>query len=167
MKIYEGSLTFNKMNKKAYQGFKAFLAMRYRSKKANLPIPEISSREFIGWWLKELKSFKGKGNPTCGRIDHSKGYSWNNFVMQSKSDNCREVALRHEKKWRLIRAKACLVIDIKTNKIIHEFDSSASAARFFKVSQRAISKMANQKIKRPGTKFTKQLKNLKITWKEL
>ena len=48
---------------------------------------------FIKWWLENLKTFEGK-TPTVGRIDHDKDYSFENIVMQDKSENSKERAAR-------------------------------------------------------------------------
>lgn len=47
------------------------------------------AREFIAWWLDKIKDFNGN-RPTCGRKDHSKGYSFDNIELQDASENSRE-----------------------------------------------------------------------------
>ena len=50
---------------------------------------DYTLREFVGWWLENIEgqSFK---NPSCGRIDHSKGYFFGNIEIQELSENSRE-----------------------------------------------------------------------------
>ena len=48
---------------------------------------KYSSREFVGWWLEELKSFKGK-KPTVSRINHDGHYEFGNIKLEDHFDNC-------------------------------------------------------------------------------
>jgi hypothetical protein len=50
----------------------------------------FSKRQFIGWWCKNLKTFKGS-LPTTGRVDHSLHYSFDNIFMQENSENTLEM----------------------------------------------------------------------------
>ncbi len=54
---------------------------------------EYSSREFTSWYLEQFKKRDWK-QPTVGRIDHSKNYSFDNIEMQERSDNSSECAKR-------------------------------------------------------------------------
>lgn len=62
---------------------------RYKDNGARGICVYYTKREFIGWYLKHLKSFKGD-NPSVGRIDHSKGYSFDNIRFESLADNSLE-----------------------------------------------------------------------------
>jgi hypothetical protein len=137
---YKGSLTSRKeMPEQVRLAYEAFCGMKARSKKNGFPVPDISAREFVGWWLNELQTFKGT-IPTCGRIDHSKGYSWDNFKMQDMAENSREnakrIGLGQAGKKRL--AKRVNVYIKGTDTLTGIFPTIRSCARFFKVSQRQV-----------------------------
>lgn len=133
--------------------YEAFCGMKARSKKMGFKIPDITAREFMGWWMKELETFNGK-IPTCGRIDHSKAYSWDNFVMQDMADNSREAALRNQLSGHGRKAsKKILVIRKDDNQIVGSIGSIRMTARFFKVSQRLIQFIVRGK--NPGSKHIK------------
>ena len=50
---------------------------------------KYSSRDFIGWWLENIKSFSGE-NPTVSRIDHNGHYEFGNIKIESRSENSQE-----------------------------------------------------------------------------
>lgn len=52
-------------------------------------VVEYSSRDFVGWYISEY-SKKNWFDPTVGRIDHSKNYSFDNIEMQERVDNSIE-----------------------------------------------------------------------------
>ncbi len=137
--LYKGSLDRAKMSKKERLGYEAYCGQKARSKKAKLPPPSYSAREFIGWWLHNLKTFKGTV-PTCGRIDHKKGYSWDNIFMQDMKENSREGFLRNKMhiKSAIKNSSTVKVFCKKTDTHIATFSSLRDAARTFNVSQRLI-----------------------------
>lgn len=95
-----------------------------------------TAREFIGWWLYNLKKFKGS-TPTVSRIDHNKGYYFENIKLEDVSENSRESAIRNNLgKYGLINSKK--VIQIFNNGKIRKFNSIREAARENGVSQRLI-----------------------------
>ena len=47
--------------------------------------------EFVSWWTKSLARRSEWKRPTCGRIDHAKGYSFDNIEMQEASENAKEM----------------------------------------------------------------------------
>jgi len=47
---------------------------------------EYGSREFVHWFLLELKKFKGK-DPVVSRLDHSKNYCFSNVRLETRVDN--------------------------------------------------------------------------------
>lgn len=51
---------------------------------------EFTNTQFIYWWIVQNRFFK-MDRPSVGRIDHSKGYSFDNIELQSCSDNTKEV----------------------------------------------------------------------------
>lgn len=54
---------------------------------------KYTSREFIGWWLQEIKKFNGE-DPTIARIDHDGHYEFGNVRIESRSDNSKERGAR-------------------------------------------------------------------------
>lgn len=109
-----------------------------RSKKNGLPLPTYTNREFIGWWLEAMKDFIGTW-PTCGRIDHKKGYSFDNIMLQDRKDNSSEGAIRTR---HLRRAKRFVkVLCKKTGQHIATFSNTYEAADFFDVPRSTFGKM--------------------------
>lgn len=145
---YEGSLDRKKMSRDVRLAYEAFGGLKARSKKLKLPRPEIAAREFIAWWLDELKSFKGT-RATCGRIDHSKGYSWENIEMQDMAENSREMARRTlaNKREQSVHGKKVFVFVKNTNMMTGIFPSIRTAASFFKISQRQVQFLVRGKYK--------------------
>ena len=137
-KPYEGPLNQKKMSETERIAYESFNGIKARSKKLGLPAPTFGPREFIGWWLKELKTFKGT-IPTCGRKDHLKGYTWDNFEMQDMADNSREMNQRTKAVFReKTKGTKVIAIDKTTGKTAHSFNSIRETAKFFNVSQRLI-----------------------------
>lgn len=66
----------------------SYYGQHRRGKKLGLAV-EYSLPAFVVWWVNALKTFTGK-TPTVGRLDHSKGYFFDNIEMQDKADNSRE-----------------------------------------------------------------------------
>ncbi len=136
--LYTGTLIRKKMTKEHRCAYEAFCGTKARSKKYGLHRPKFTAREFMGWWLAELIKFKGT-TPTCGRIDHSLGYSWENIEMQDMADNSREAALRNKLgDHGLKRSKKVCVHSLETGAKLGEIANIRAAARFFGVSQRLV-----------------------------
>lgn len=53
----------------------------------------FTAKQFAYWWIVQNRFFKIE-NPTVGRIDHSKGYTFDNIELQSLSDNSKEARKR-------------------------------------------------------------------------
>lgn len=101
-----------------------------------------SAREFIGWWLYNLKTFKGK-TATVSRVDHNKGYLFENIKMECVSVNSRESFLRN-KIPTLSVINTGIKISVhcrKTKNIIAIIPTIRETARLFNVSQRLIQKV--------------------------
>jgi len=136
--IYSGPLDRNKMSRTDLRAYEAYNALKARSKKQDLPNPSFTAREFIAWWTDCLKDFKGT-IPTCGRIDHSLGYSWDNMEMQDMADNSRESARRNKLGANnRTQAKMILVKRKSDGVCVGSFGSVRMAARYFGVSQRLV-----------------------------
>lgn len=54
---------------------------------------KYSRSEFILWYQNEIKNFQGDF-PSVGRIDHDKGYSFDNIRIESISQNSHERRIR-------------------------------------------------------------------------
>lgn len=55
---------------------------------------QYTAREFIAWWLHEIKRKKRWKRPSCGRIDHEKNYTLDNIELVECADNSREARAR-------------------------------------------------------------------------
>jgi len=56
---------------------------------------EYTVREFVGWYLENIKKFKGQ-DPVVGRIDHARNYSLDNIEIVSRSENSKEATERNK-----------------------------------------------------------------------
>jgi hypothetical protein len=149
MRPYTGSLDRTKMSKEERYGYEVYSGQKARSKKAGLPPPTYNAREFIGWWLHNLQTFKGIV-PTCGRIDHKKGYSWENIFMQDMKENSREGLLRNKLhiKATIKNGEKVNVFCKKTGNHVATIPSIRDAAKLFDVSQRLIQFLIRGKYKK-------------------
>lgn len=127
----------------------SFRNQKERSKRDGLPAPAYSAREFVGWWLENIKHFKGK-DPTCGRKNHSAGYSFENIEIQSRSENGKEGATRSPGSIvnRYHYANKVLVRCKKTGELIAEVPSYLEAASLFGVSVGVIRKTVEKSYQR-------------------
>lgn len=101
-------------------------------------------KEFINWWLQHINK-KDWVCASCGRIDHSKGYSFDNIEMQELSDNVKERNARlgnPGKSHRKVKA-----ICTKTGVVLKLFNSKRDAAKFYIVSEKTIYNHANARTK--------------------
>lgn len=146
--VYQGPLDRAKMSKEERQAYEAYCAQKARSKKAGLPAPTYGAREFVGWWLENLKSFTGQ-RPTTGRIDHSKGYSFDNIEMQEMAMNSREGMLRNRTNINTaIKAGKRVGVYAKgTDNLIAVIPSIRETANLFNVSQRLVQFVVRGKYK--------------------
>lgn len=90
--------------------------------------------DFTLWYLKNI-SQKEWVRPHVGRIDHSKGYSFLNIVMQEQADNNRERNNRRGNPGRMHRR--VFAISILTGGK-REFPSKVAAARYFGISEKTV-----------------------------
>jgi len=130
MSIYEGKLLNpsdmeNGPIKNAYVSYREQRTRCYNKKREKYKYygekgieVKYSSGEFIGWWLEEIKSFKGK-DPTISRIDHSKNYEFGNIKIESRSDNTIERNKRilpfHKAKKVMAKSKAESLLFLSVN----------------------------------------------------
>lgn len=76
---------------------------------------EYTSREFIGWYLKNYPKIYIR-LLDVGRIDHNKNYSLNNIQFQSREDNSKE---RNERLGNPIKSKPVKIIEKNTGYIFY------------------------------------------------
>ena len=81
---------------------------------------EYTTREFVAWFLNALPAYQGVGHPTVGRINHEKGYRFDNIRVESRQDNTREMCFRMNRDFqkKTIRARSS-----KTGKVIGKWNS--------------------------------------------
>ncbi len=102
---------------------------------------EYTSRQFIAWYLENIKKFKGK-KPSVGRIDHSKNYTFDNIEIQSCSDNAKERCDRlgaFNYKGGIDTKIPVVVYLYRTMEPIVICDSFVEAARVCRASRTAVS----------------------------
>ena len=111
-------------------------------------IVRYSSRNFISWWLNELKLFTGTF-PTVGRINHNEDYCFENIEMVDMKDNVTERNLR------LGNPTPSMAIKAFKKDITHIFDSIREASRYLNIDRRCIKSFCqNNKIHRSGYLFS-------------
>lgn len=108
---YEGSLSSKTRAGEVKRAHQSFHDQRSRCYNKNHPLyrnygalgfkVEYTSREFIGWWL-ENSAKKDWKKSVAGRIDHSRGYSFDNIVMQEACENSKESGSRNAHKYRML-----------------------------------------------------------------
>ena len=103
---YSGPMQYHLMDKVALKGFRSWDKQRSRCNNPNhggyknyggkgIKV-HYSARDFVGWWIENFKTFKGD-SATVGRIDHDDDYRFDNIIIQSRSDNSKEVYPRNKK----------------------------------------------------------------------
>lgn len=147
-KTYDGPLNQLNMSKEEKQGYTSFLSQKARCYNKNDPAfknygkkgitVEYGPREFIGWWLFNLKTKDWK-IPTVGRIDHSKSYCFDNIEMQEKSDNSIERISRLGSP-AVSKKTICTVDGI----LIGIFNRTKDAANYFSISEPHVGRICNK-----------------------
>lgn len=107
---------------------------------------EYSSREFIGWWVAEMKTFKGQ-KPDVSRIDHSKNYSFDNIFLDEHRSNVQE---RNTRLGNPSPRKQVFAYDRTTLKLLGTFEHTRQAAKAMGTNQRSVVLCCTGKAK--GTK---------------
>ncbi len=100
---------------------------------------EYSCKEFISWWLQEKSNFRGK-IPTVSRIDHDKGYSFDNIKMEDKGKNTAERNVR-------VCSRATFAFRYPTYEFLGLFRSGRAAARHFGIAQCDVRRTVNYEYK--------------------
>lgn len=149
MKLYKGPLDRKKMSKEVLRAYECLASLRARTKKQNLEKSDIDTREFIPWYLKEQKTHKFNV-PSVSRIDHSKGYTWGNFILDEMANNSREGAIRNNlARFAMLASKKVVILDPKDDSILMIAPSIRDAARATNVSQRLVQFYVRGKYKKP------------------
>lgn len=145
---YVGPMDRKKLSGTILIAYEAYYGQRARSKKAGLPSPTYCAREFMGWFEKNIVSFSGK-RASIGRIDHSKGYSFDNIEIQDVGENSKEANNRN--KIAIVRQiKQGIKVAVyckKTDEHIATIPSMNAAAKLFGVTQAAIWELVRGKNK--------------------
>lgn len=102
---------------------------------------EYEIQEFIKWWIHNFYKMSLK-QPSVGRIDHSKNYSFDNIEMVERSSNSKEMIARTGGNLR--RNPVVLVKD----DFCMAFSTVNGAATFAKVSPHLICLRRIQKLKK-------------------
>lgn len=162
MKIYNGRLdpiTPGKMTAVEKRAYGIFRGQRVRcSAKQNFAYKwygaknirvEYNAREFIGWYLEEIKKFKGN-IPSVGRVDHDKNYCFGNIEIQELSENSRE---RMRRLPMPLKCRSVVLCDPETKEPIMRFTSIAEAAKFLTIDAASIGHYLAGKSKKTSGVF--------------
>lgn len=142
---YQGVLSV-RMGKNERRAFNVYREIIQRCKRMGAQPPDFNSREFIGWWIENTQNFSGT-TPTCGRLDHSKGYRWDNIEIQDNRDNAKEMAVRTKAGLRGKRMNQKTVLVLRDEKVHGSFCSIKAAAEFFGVSFSTVKRLLSGKTK--------------------
>lgn len=109
---------------------------------------EYTVRQFVAWYLKNIKSFKGK-QPVVGRKNHSKNYKLGNIEILSRSENSSEAMARtsHRFSFPVVAFKR------KSGLFVGEFKSMKEASVACGNSFSSVQRICNKRVKNPRTKF--------------
>jgi len=113
---------------------------------------EYSTREFVGWYLENIKNKRFK-KPVTSRIDHSKNYCFGNINLEECSENTKE---------RCVRSKHTLGIgSVKRQKYVMCFKNGKHIAtgtlkdvcNIFGMCRGAISQLCHGKNKKAKNRW--------------
>lgn len=160
---YDGPFIYSKMPKDVKKAYVSFVSQKNRCnyKKARsykhwgqIGIKvEYSSRDFVNWYLKNIRLFKkgDRENLVVGRIDHSKNYSLNNIELISRNKNSIEAAERNKKK----RSSLISVYSYKNNRLVFlkKCVGTLDAEKLTGIDAGNIWRYINKKMKRKTRDF--------------
>lgn len=109
-----------------------------------------SKKDFIAWYLHYIKEYKGK-NPSVGRIDHSKSYSFDNIRIESIQDNSNE---RIQRCGPTRSRKKVYIIIAHTKEKIMIADSIRQAAKLTGAQQGHIPKYCRKELNKTKNGYT-------------
>ncbi len=146
---YTGILDYKKMAEEERKAYITFHNITYRTKKFRWNKPDFTVREFIHWLVKEKKRLKLK-RPSLSRFDHSKGYTWANFILEELVDNCKESAQRNDfKKHNYPKQRPIEIYDLKDGSTLMTCPSMRHAAAATGVDPKLVKLYAAKILKRP------------------
>lgn len=126
---YTGILIWQRMKDEDRRAYAAWNGLQRRTKKFKLNKPDMTVRQFVFWYVQEQKKLKLK-IPSISRLDHSQGYTWDNFFLEEMSSNCKECAERiNLKRFSHARSKKIAILDVKDNSVLMICPSIAEAGR--------------------------------------
>jgi len=120
----------------------------YRDYGAKGIIVEYSCREFVAWYLFNIKNKLFK-DPVVSRIDHSKNYNFKNIILEERSINSKEAMNRTSKNF----SYPVIVKENITFKIIDRCNSMKEASIKFGNSFSTVQRQCTNSIKNPKTKY--------------
>jgi hypothetical protein len=152
---YEGLLDRSIMSEADRLGYERYCSLKARSKKLKLDKPAFTAREFLGWWLFHTKDWPHLNDkPTAGRIDHKKGYSFDNMRVEPMTENSRESMMRNKTNVRQsIRYGQKIMVFDRGHQHIATFSSIRDAAKTMGISQRLMQFRIRGKYKQTNHKF--------------
>lgn len=149
---YNGPISKHKMTKDVLRAYECLCSGRARAKRLGLE-HKVDTHEFISWYLKEQIKHNFK-IPSVSRLDHSKGYNWDNFILEERDDNAKEAAIRNKDKHHI--KSNCIrtdILDIRDGTLLMTCSSISAAAKAtgvdFSLVQNYISG-SNKKPKKHG-----------------
>lgn len=126
------------MSVEAKRAYRSWADQRHRCSNKNLDCykyygakgiqVKYCAREFVGWWLEKIKSFKGK-RPTISRIDHDGHYEFGNIKLEDHKSNCVTDVLRRHGAPGLKCGKKIICFNAKNGKAIEIFNSGVEASK--------------------------------------
>lgn len=125
-KLYVGTKTLSKMRVDVRIAYYIFSAQKKRRGVS------YKFREFCYWFVKNLKR-KSWQYPNVGRIDHAKGYSFDNIEMQEQIANIQERNARLGNPGKTHRKVLAIIGGKKL-----EFPTKQAAAKYFGVSEKTV-----------------------------
>lgn len=102
---------------------------------------EYTVRQYMGWWLWQRSLNPHMKHPQCGRIDHSKNYSFDNIEMVERADNLREMNTRKKPNVKVVAVT-------RDNLRLH-FDSIGECARIVGINRDVLEQHLAGKIESP------------------
>lgn len=132
---YDGPLTLSLMEPEARRAYESWSQQKGRARRGGYE-RSYSSRDFIGWWLREIAKRPSWRRPTCGRKDHSRGYSFGNIQLEEQSENTAERNSRHGNPGR--KHHAVVSFDLSTGQDVKHFASKVEAAAYHDVSEKTV-----------------------------
>jgi hypothetical protein len=157
---YAGPLDYRYMTKWVRKAHQSWSQQRQRAKSQPWTC-DYTSREFIGWWLREMKKKPKWKCPTVSRKDHNKGYCFSNIRLEEKRDNIKERNSRCGNPGKSHRS--VVSISLATGKTLRRFPSKVAAAEHYGISEKTVYNHCVGRTKRPF-KFGPKTGEVKFQW---